>query len=152
MVLLASRSDRGIAPTSPSSRLALVTPEWTPNLNRTKPPAPSRHDTGAGTVAMDPTLSSVQIDPHRGVDLRAETKDHFTGVEEALSQLAHRAAREIPDAPTLAVGSDVSVGPPLAELPGPASESALAPRAAEPSARATVADAYAGPQIGEPSV
>src|SRR5215471_6871025 len=113
-----------------------------------------RLDTGTGTVPMEPTSSSVQIDPQDGVELAPlETKNRFTGVEDALSRLAQRAAREIPDPPTPAEGSDVAVGPPLAELSAAATASTASagPQAAEPSVRATAADVFAGPQIGEPS-
>lgn len=65
---------------------------------------------------MDLTLSSTQADPrHDGGDVAAAAPaDRLTAVEEALSRLAHQAARDTPQAQTPTEAADWSAGPRIA--------------------------------------
>lgn len=129
-VLLASRLERTHRPD-----LTFLSPCFSHSvmdsyLNRT--------NIGTGTVPMDATLSSTQIDPHRDVDVAASAaKDRWTGVEDALSRLAHRAARDIADPRTRTDESDVSAGH-QAAAPANASQVSAGPQADGPSALATL--------------
>jgi len=86
---------------------------------------------------MDATLSSAQDDPRHDADVASSAaKDPWTGVEDALSRLAHRAARDIAEPGTRKDESDVSAGRQVAQATVPASAS----------------DVSAGPQVDGPSV
>jgi hypothetical protein len=119
-------------------------------LNRTKPPAPGM-TLEQVRVPMDSTLSSAKIDPHH--DIVPSAEDRFTGVEDALSRLANRAARDIPDPQAPAESSNVS-GPPVAEATVPATTSTVpAGPQVVPSVPATASAVSADPQVvAEPSV
>src|ERR1051326_4199455 len=105
-------------------------------------------------VAMDSTPSSAQIDPPRDADVAPLTApDRWTGVEDALSRLAHRAAREMPNPPTRTGQADVSAAPPLAEPSIPATPSGISAIAhvAEPRMPVTASNVSAGSQAAEPA-
>jgi hypothetical protein len=100
---------------------------------------------------MDSTLGSVQTDPHHDVAVAPlAAKEHWSGVEGALSRLAHQAARNHPDPQTHTDGDNIVVVPQAAE---PAMlVIAPAPQAAERSALVTAADVSAVPPAAAPSV
>lgn len=72
---------------------------------------------------MDSTLSQVLADPQRDDVIPLAPKDSWTGVEEALARLAHRAARDGSDVAKMA-GSDFSAGVRVTE---PSVEATLRP-------------------------
>jgi hypothetical protein len=94
-----------LSPVLPSFGQARVT-----CLPRHAAVAECQRDIGTGQVApMASTLSSTQADPRfDGGVAPTVAKDRFTGVEEALTRLAHQAASDTPDARPRVPASDRS--------------------------------------------